>query len=228
MTKILLTGGSGVLGSEIRKISAHTIIAPTSEECNILSDSKVFCAFIKEKPDIVIHAAAYTNVKKAELNPCECINANVIGTFNILNACRTFNTKLVYISTDYVFDGIIGNYKTTDAINPLSNYAKTKAAAELIVRTYKNTLVIRTSFYPKEFPYEYACTDLWTTKDYVDIIAPKVLQASLSDERGIMHIGSARRSVYEIAKSRNKDVMPISHQELNFPIPKDTSLIQNA
>ena len=101
---------------------------------------------------------------------------NVLGTLNVLKSCKDLGKKLVFISTDYVFDGEKGNYTIDDPINPLSKYAKTKAAAELLVRTYENSLVIRTSFFGYDFPYEAAFVDQWSSKDYVDIIAPKVME----------------------------------------------------
>ena len=130
------------------------------------------------------------------------------------------NKKIIFISTDYVFDGDRGNYSINEPINPLSKYAKTKASAELAVRTYNNSLVIRTSFYGHEFPYKKAFIDQWTSKDYVDVIAPKVLGAIRSDKMGIVHIGSQRRSVYEIALERREDVEPIRLSEINFKIPR--------
>jgi len=226
MNKIFLTGGSGVLGSEIIKICESKIVAPTRRECNIRSEFDVFREILKERPSVVIHAAAYTNVKSAQCDASECIMTNVLGTINVLNVCKLLDIKLVYISTDYVFDGREGEYSPRDPINPLGNYAKTKASAELIVRTYENSLVIRTSFYPESFPYEFACTDQWTTKDYVDIIAPKILSEALSSKIGVIHVASERRTVYDIAKLRNENILPTTIEDLNFPIPRDTSLLE--
>ena len=130
---------------------------------------------------------------------------------------------MIFISTDYVFDGEKGNYSINDPINPLSKYAKTKAAAELAVRTYDNSLVIRTSFYGYQFPYEKAFVDQWTSKNYVDMIAPKVLDIIKSDKTGIAHIGFPRKSVYEIALERRKNVEPIFRSSIHFEVPCDTS-----
>ncbi len=220
---IFLTGGSGRLGTEL-KVLKPEIIAPTSEECNILSLEDLERNIDNIRPAIFVHAAAYTDVVGAEHDPSDCIEINVTGTNNILKICRERGIKLVYISTDYVFDGEKGNYRTTDPINPLTNYAKTKAAGELIVRTYSNHLIIRTSFFGYDFPYEKAPTDQWSTKDYVDIIAPKVLYAINHGNTGILHVGSQKRSTYEIARERKPDVQKIKIQDLNTPIPRDISL----
>lgn len=221
--KVFLTGGSGTLGTEIRKIFP-TIIAPSSQECDILSLDQLEGVMDLYKPSVFIHSAAFTDVTGAQSDSTHCIDVNVAGTINVVKACRARGIKLVFVSTDYVFDGKRGNYSPEDPINPLSYYAKTKGAAELVVRTYPNHLVVRTSFFGYDFPYEKALVDQWTTKDYVDVVAPKVLAAALSDKTGIIHVGSEKRSIYEIAKTRNGAVKAISIKDLSFPIPQDVSL----
>ena len=150
---------------------------------------------------------------------------NVLGTLNVLKSCRDLGKKLVFISTDYVFDGEKGNYTTDDPINPLSKYAKTKAAAELLVRTYENSLVIRTSFFGYDFPYEAAFVDQWSSKDYVDIIAPKVLEEILSDKRGVVHVGNNRQTIYDIAKDRSENITQTTRSTVYVQVPKDTSFV---
>jgi dTDP-4-dehydrorhamnose reductase len=164
-------------------------------------------------------------VKKSEIEVIKCMETNVVGTFNIIKSINENNIKLVHISTEHVFDGEKGDYTTNDLINPITKYAKSKAAAEIIATMYSNSLIIRTSFYSHTFPYEKAFTDQWTTKDYIDIIAPKILKLALSDKKGIHHCCSKKRTIYDIAKIRNPNVKPFSRAEINFPTPKDTSLI---
>jgi dTDP-4-dehydrorhamnose reductase len=225
--KALLTGGSGTLGAELKKLSDDTLqfYSPSSSECNILNQEQIEKCFREIDFTTVVHCAASTNVTGIEKHPFEAVQTNIIGTINILRECIRHNRKLVFISTDYVFDGEKGKYSTDDPINPLSKYAMTKASAELAVRTYDNSLVIRTSFYAHNFPYEKAFIDQWTSKDYVDIIAPKVVDAVKSRKTGIVHIGSPRRSVYEIAIERRHDVRPITLSDIDFKIPKDVSLL---
>jgi len=223
LKKVFLTGGSGTLGIEMRKKSPQ-LIAPSKDECNILLLGQIEKNLDIYKPEIFIHAAGFTNVKSAEEDSDNCIDINVMGTINVIKACRKRGIKLVFISTDYVFDGKRGYYKLDDPINPLSYYAKTKGAAELIVRTYPNHLIIRTSFFGYDFPYDKALIDQWTTKDYVDIIAPKILKEAMSNKIGVVHVGSERRSIYEIAKTRNPSVKEFKMENINFPIPRDVSL----
>ena len=176
------------------------------------------------KGNTVVHAAALTDVKGIQTVPLQAIEVNVLGTINIIKSCQQLNKKLVFISTDYVFDGNKGNYNVTDPINPISKYAKTKAAAELLVRTIEESLVIRTSFFGYDFPYDKAAVDQWSSKDYVDIIAPLILKVLKKDKTGIVHIGTDRTSTYEKAKRRKPHVEKIFLHEIGFGILRDISL----
>jgi dTDP-4-dehydrorhamnose reductase len=227
LDKIIFTGGSGVLGTEIQKINKNNnIVFPTSKQFDILSIEQCDTFITNNKPNIIIHAAAATNVKEIETSYTCALDVNVIGTINIIKLCQKYGLKLVYISTDYVFDGNKGNYTIDDPINPLSKYAKSKAAAELAVRIYDNHLVVRTSFFANQFPYDKAFIDQWTTKDYIDVMAPKILEACLSNEFGIKHVFSIKETIYEKAKRRKNNVLPISRNNIEgLRIPKDTSLI---
>jgi dTDP-4-dehydrorhamnose reductase len=224
--KIFLTGGSGTLGKELQKISKDYDIlftAPESKYCNITNSYQIRNNIAISNCDTVLHCAALTNVKEIENDPEESWLVNVYGTINVLRACAELNKKLIFISTDYVFDGEKGNYNINDPINPLSNYAKSKASAELLVRTYEKSLTIRTSFYGHQFPYEKAAEDQWPSKDYVDIIAPKILKEIKKENYGIAHVGSERRTIYDIAKDRNQNITKAKRNDFGINIPRDTS-----
>ena len=139
MIKVLLTGGSGLLGSEILKIYDRklcTIVAPSSKYFNILNPTTIDNDF-----DIIIHSAAMTNTVEAESNIGYTNEVNVIGTLNMIKFAQQNKSKFVYISTDYVFDGESGPYSTYDKINPISNYAKSKAAGEICSLMYNNSII---------------------------------------------------------------------------------------
>jgi len=228
LRKIFLTGGTGTLGSELIKISkAYDVefIAPASKYCDIRNPFEVRHHILNSKCETVVHSAAITDVKTTENDPSLAWDVNVLGTTNVLKSCKDLGKKVVFISTDYVFDGEKGNYTINDPINPLSKYAKTKAAAELLVRTYENSLVIRTSFFGYEFPYEAAFVDQWSSKDYVDIIAPKILKAILDEETDIVHVGNTKRSIYEIAKDRSENIIQTTRSVVSTVVPKDTSFV---
>jgi dTDP-4-dehydrorhamnose reductase len=223
LKKTLFTGGSGTLGKEIIALEPE-LLHPTSKELDITSSESVSAYFEQNDLELVIHAAAFTNVPLAETEALRAMEVNVVGTYNLLAECMKRKIKFVFVSTDYVFDGEKGDYTTEDPINPLTNYAKSKAAAELMVRMYDNSLTVRTSFFPKMFPYDKATIDQWTTKDYVDLIAPKILSSCLSDEKGVIHCGHKKRTIFHIAKVRRPDVKIVKREDLGHKIPKDTSL----
>ena len=222
-----LTGGSGRLGKELIKNFENksiNVIYPPSRECDINDYDSVFENLLNSSCLDVIHCAAKTNVKEIQTNPLRACETNIVGTFNIMKACIQLGLRMIFISTDHVFDGRKGNYKTSDYINPLSRYAKTKAAAELMVQTYDNSLIIRTSFYNHDFPYQVAYEDQWSSKDYVDVIAPMVMKEIISNKTGLIHVGMPRRTIYDIARLRNTKVKRGTVKESSFsPIPVDTS-----
>ncbi len=221
--RILLTGGSGLLGSQLQKLSPD-MLAPSRVELDIADRYAVSAYVASHNPDIVIHAAAVTNNRHIEDNPTQALEVNIKGTANIALACLQRKTRLVYLSTDYVYKGDKANYSEKDEIEPVNLYAWTKLGGEASVLAVPNHLIIRTSFGAGQFEYDAAFTDKWTSKDYVDVIAPQILEAARSPLTGLLNIGSERRSLYEYAKTRNPDVKAIQRGESAHKSPADTSL----
>ncbi|MHA2038742.1 MAG: SDR family oxidoreductase [Promethearchaeota archaeon] len=225
---VFLTGGNGILGKEMIKISNQYNIEFkyfSSDECDITHYEQIEEKISNFEGNIVLHAAAITDIKKIQNNPMLGIDINVLGTTNLVKICDTYKKKLIYISTDHVFDGEKGFYVPEDPINPISTYAKSKAAAELVVRMVKSNLVIRTSFCKKEFPYEKALCDQWTSKDYVDIIAPLIMNKLLSDTTGVIHVGTERKNLFNLAMRRKIDIKKTYIKEVDHvcKIGKDYS-----
>lgn len=226
--KILLTGGSGLLGRNlISHLFKHEVIAPSSSELDITDP----LSFIPVNCDLVIHCAAIAKFADAEKDPQGTIDTNIQGTCNALRHAMTRNARFVFISSSHVFDGQKGNYEHTDLPNPLTRYAKSKVAGEMATLIYDNALVIRTEFCDVDFPFDTAFTDKYSSKEYIDIIAPKIAEKCLSEQTGICHVGSSRRSFYEFGQLRNPNVKPGSVENLlktsTVPILIDTSLIEN-
>jgi dTDP-4-dehydrorhamnose reductase len=231
--RILLTGGEGRLGTELRALLPDAI-APTEAQMDITRPEDVGRALEAHRPTVVVHAAAYTNVAGAENDRAKCWAINVRGTANIVRALRgqdalaTSDTFLVYISTDYVFDGMRGGYKEDDPPGPVCNYySLTKLAGEELIRLHRPHLVIRTSFRPREWPYPVAFTDVYTSQDYVDVIAPEIAMAiSRCREIGFdtIHVATERKSVFDLARRRKPDVKPGSKSALAVRLPDDISL----
>ncbi len=221
--RILLTGGSGLLGSELTKL-APDIIAPSRADLDITDRYAVSACVASHNPDTIIHAAAITNNRDVEDDPTEAVDVNIIGTANIALACLKRRTRLVYLSTDYVYKGDKGNYSEDDEIHPFNLYAWTKLGGETSVSTIPNHLIIRTSFGADKFEYDAAFTDKWTSKDYIDVIAPQILEAARSPLTGLLNIGSERRSMHEYAQLRNPNVKGMRMNESAHSSPVDSSL----
>ena len=132
--RVLITGGSGQLGYDIAKLLEENntmMYAPTHEEMDITDRDSVMKIFDSFKPDVVFHCAAYTAVDKAEEDKERCYDINVNGTKNIVDASNIYGSKVVYISTDYVFHGDKnGIYETSDITDPVNYYGYTKYLGE--------------------------------------------------------------------------------------------------
>jgi dTDP-4-dehydrorhamnose reductase len=230
--RVLVTGGSGRLGRELHtelpRLGAE-VYSPPRTELDITLPDTIRPVLEHYKPDVVVHAAAYTDVKGAETQKELCWLVNVAGTRNLVQALAGNMVKLVYISTDYVFWGDKGGYAEEDPVGPVRNYyALSKLAAEEVARVHTDTLVIRTSFRSREWPYPVAFTDVYTSQDYVDVIAPEIALAVRHVgliKVGTLHIATERKSVYELARQRNAAVKPGTRREAGVEMPEDISLV---
>ena len=222
--KLLLTGASGNLGKELVKIAPDfgiQYICTASKDFDItdLRSIKIYREYNHINFEGVVHCAAYTDVTKAETSRIKAVEANIIGTKNIVSEfCKPNGVSLVYISTDYVYDCKKGFFSETDIPRPINFYAMTKLAGEAYAKP--EDLIIRTSFKPSVWKHPYAFWDLYTSADYVDVIARKISFLVSQKAQGIYNVGTGRKSVYELAKRRNPKVLPISKntiQDVNMP-----------
>lgn len=220
---ILLTGGTGLLGTELLQ-HRPDLVAPTRGELNVSDGEVVNDWLTSNRPEIVIHAAAATDNRQIESDPSDAILTNIIGTANVARACISTGSRLVYISTDYVYKGDKGNYSEDDEVRPVNLYAWTKLGGETAVAAVPNHLIIRTSFGRSKFDYPAAFADKWSSKEYVDIIAPSILELALSTLIGVINLGGPRRTLYEYAVQRNPDVAKLSLGESEHDSPADTSM----
>jgi len=204
--KIAILGGSGLLGKELQKIDPTLIC--TGQEVDITHYKDLFDYLNEINPDIIVNAAAETNSVLIKENPIRAIETNVIGASNVANYCLRYNKRLVYISTDYVYLGT-GDHKENDPVFPNNEYAWTKLGGECSSRLVKNHCIIRTSFGDSKFPYSYAFKNVFSSKDYVDVIAPKILKIIKSSYIGVINVGTDKKSIYHYALKRNKKITPI-------------------
>src|SRR3989338_7997801 len=205
--KILITGGSGKLGTELKKHLKGDY--PSKKDFDFTKPIT-----LKKKYDLIIHAGAYTDVKKAEFKEKkECFMTNVYGTFNLVEYYK--DTPFVFISTEY-------------ARKPLSVYALTKKIGEEVVKSHPNHLIIRTLFKPTPFPFEVAYKDQYTQGDYVDVIAKllaKTIKKWNKKTSKLEYLGTGRKTMFELAKRTRPGVLPNSihdyMKETGIFIPRD-------
>lgn len=151
--KVLITGANGLLGQHLTKLlldKNYQVVATSRGESRLLFEPsanytyhsmdianalETYAVMNLEKPDVVVHAAAMTQVDECELRPQHCERINVQGTSQVLTDAETFSSHFIYISTDFVFDGEKGNYDEEEDPKPISLYGFTKLQAESMVQT---------------------------------------------------------------------------------------------
>lgn len=147
--KVLVTGSTGQLGFDVVKYapSKYDILAPSRSVLDISNKSSVESYLLEHRPDGIIHCAAWTKVDDAEIDTESCRKVNVDGTKYITDYCKIRNIPLIYISTDYVFNGEGNNpWKIDDATDPINEYGLSKLDGENIVRTHSKHYIVRISW----------------------------------------------------------------------------------
>lgn len=209
---ILLTGGSGQLGQQLQKLGDY--YAPPHGDLDVTDVRSVYSALAQTQPDLIVHAAAYTNTLGADVSAVEgvkCWNTNVLGTRNLVENARC---PIVYISTEA-------------AVHPYSFYILTKMQGELEVQRHRpGFTIIRTSFREEPFEYRHAFTDMWTIGDHVSAIAGMVhKEIEGGTKNRIIYVGTGAKTVYQLARRSNPDVKPILRHEMNQYLPSLEELV---
>ncbi len=272
LKKVLIVGANGFLGTNLLRFrTSHDyisqnldLIAADLDNSNIPSDVQFHKINItnheqtrkkitKIAPDIVILTAAMTNVDQCEVNKNLATKVNVEGPFNIIKACKKTGSKLIFISTDFIFDGMKKrgySYKETDVPNPLSYYAKTKYEAELVIFSSGiEYLICRTGvlygWNEKKLNFiTWILNNLEQNKPisiitnqinsptFIANLAQILLKLVEKEAKGIYHtVGDCALNRYEIALKcadifeYHKDLItPIDHLEQKAIRPKNASL----
>lgn len=150
MFKVLVTGAKGQVGSEIVKTvpAGFTVIGLASNELDITNQQQVTAVIAQYKPDLIINAAAYTAVDKAESDSDNAYAINQQAVAWLAQAAKQADIPFFHISTDYVFDGESTTpYKETDPVNPQSVYGMSKLAGEqVLAATHNKHIILRTSW----------------------------------------------------------------------------------
>lgn len=222
--QILVTGGSGMLGTALKNVMPDALY-PTHQEFDVTKNWTALTDYLAKRSILtVFHGAAFTSPPKIDKNPIQAINSNILGTTHITLACMYFNIKLIYMSTDYVFDGTKGKYREDNPVYPVNKYAWSKLGGECAVRMYDNSLIIRTNMCPEPFPYEKAFIDQITTRDYISNVTLKIVKLIKSNLTGTIHIGGKRQRIYTFARETRPDVEELLREDVPFEVPYDVSL----
>ncbi|MEW6095677.1 MAG: SDR family oxidoreductase [bacterium] len=259
----LITGATGNLGSFfLEKFSKdYQVIAGYIENPEViredfrktvidLSDESLMRKNIEEvMPDCIIHCAAVKDVSFCESNPKQAWEVNVEGTRKIAKICKDLGARLIYLSSDYIFEGISGWYKEDDESNPKTYYGKTKLEGEKVIQEilvnyticrtggvygYKDDFidfVVNTIISGKELK---AFSNIFNTPTYLPNLADNILKIFKNRLNGVFHlVGNERVSRFDFAKKIAEKfemdanlIIPVEYDSRreNFRRPIDCSL----
>jgi dTDP-4-dehydrorhamnose reductase len=242
--KVLVTGSNGQLGIDIVKHfkeKGYETYGFSREKMDITDLDSVQNVFSRVKPEIVIHCAAYTKVDLAETNVDQAFLVNAVGTRNVSVEAQKYNAKLVYVSTDYVFNGDgKESYNEFDETSPLGVYGKSKLAGENFVKSLTSKyFVVRTSWVYGAEGNNFVKTMIKLAENNSEIkvvddqvgcptytvdLAKQIELLVQTEKYGTYHISnSGNCSWYEFAKAIFKrmekpvNILPVSTSE--FPRP---------
>lgn len=243
--KILVTGANGQLGRELTKrLQGTDFLAVDVGEMDITDQPATLKVVKSYQPDAVIHGAAYTNVDQAESDRQNAYRVNAIGTQNVAAACLGCGAKMVYVSTDYVFDGTLGRaYTEFDQPNPQSVYGKSKLAGEVLAKHILNRLyIVRTSWlYGDGNNFVRTMLKLGAERPELKVVndqhgcptstvdlANAILQLIETEHYGIFHAANTgattwfdfAKKIFEISGNDRVRLLPQTTAELNRPAPR--------
>ena len=209
---IIVTGGTGRFGKLLKNRKLKNFLFPNKSQLNILKLNSIEKYLKSKKAKMVIHLAGLSRpLNLHEKNITKSINLNIIGTCNVVLACKKLNVKVVYFSTNYVYPGEKGGYKETDPLLPSNNYSWSKLGGEAAVQMYKNSLILRVCMTEKPFIHEYALSDVFLNFIFQEDVAnflPKLIS-----KKGVINVGGPIRTVYNFAKKYNRNVKKISSKK---------------
>lgn len=205
--------GNGLLGSELHKKTEWDLISREEHKLDITEigdpEKKSYHRMhdISKKYDVLINCMADTDTYSTDKE--SHWNTNYKGAADLVHWCNVHNTKLVHISTDYVYVNGTGlNSEEDIPVHHESWYAYTKLLADGYVQLRaKDYLLVRCSHKPNPFPYQVAFNDLEGNFDYVDVIAAQIIELIQKKESGIWNLGTPLKTMYDLAKQTSPEVL---------------------
>nr|WP_277610936.1 dTDP-4-dehydrorhamnose reductase [Microbulbifer celer] len=197
--KVLITGKNGQLGQQLQKqaSSGITVIAHGRETLNITDKDQVFTVLKQAQPDVVINAAAYTAVDKAESDTEQAHLINARGPENLALACRELGGRLIHVSTDFVFGGEQSHpYRPGDARQPLGVYGQSKTRGEEAVEAIlPEAMIVRTAWVYGREGSNFANTmlRLMNERDQLGVVADQIGTPTWA--------GTLAQSIYALAQN---------------------------
>ena len=221
---ILITGKTSRFCNYLKNdLDGFNTYFTTKKNFNILN-FKQMQKFLKNKNiHYILHIAGLSrpmDIHDKAINLS--IDLNIVGTANIVKLCNKNNIKLIYFSTNYVYPGIKGNYKETDSLLPINNYAWSKLGGEASVQLYKNSLILRLCM--TDFPFIHKKAIKGAVSSFIFNKSVSKLIPYLLDKSGIINIGGEKREIYIFAKKfSEKKIKSISINKIK-KFPKNSSI----
>lgn len=250
--KVLVTGSKGMLGTDLVRVlePAHTVIGVDVEELDIVNRQAVQDQVKALSPDVLINAAAYTDVDGSEGNEDVAFRVNADGAANLALACRGNPTRLIHVSTDYVFDGKKqGPYLEEDPANPLGAYGRSKWEGEQRIRgILPDACVVRTAWLYGRGGRNFVkaileqagrkkrlqvVDDQRGAPTYTVDLARALLRAAERRLQGTYHVTNRgactwlqlARQILALADRQDVEVEPISTEALGRPAPRPANSV---
>ena len=224
--RILVSGGSGEFCNELvaNAKKDQEIFPVRKEDMDVSRKHDIDNAIKKYSPDIFIHAGALTRpMRLHEENPSLSVSSNIIGTSNVVISCIEHKVKLVYISTDYVYPGDLGNYDESSPLLPVNKYGWSKLGGECAVMLYENSLILRMAMTPFPFSHKLALSDCYKSSIYIPDAAKICL--NLIEEKGVINVGGKSQSIYDFAKESDPKVGKVSLADItDVEVAKNSTL----
>jgi dTDP-4-dehydrorhamnose reductase len=252
--KVLIIGSEGMLGHDLVEVLSdeNELITTTIETLDITDIRNTIATVENINPNLVIHAAAYTDVDGSETDRDMTYSVNTLGTRNVAVACEKVDSIMVYFSTDYVFDGNKGcSYYEYDKANPLGVYGKTKYLGEVYIRDILDKFyIVRTSWLYGYHGPNFVSTmlNLAKTKNNISVVNDQIGSPTYTVDLanaialliknpayGIYHVTNSEhcswyefaQEIFEIAKI-DVDLKPVTTEELVRPAPRPRySVLEN-